>query len=783
MNSAERTLRQIAQRLSLRKPQEEALSILAGVLDTVPLGKDADLDETLAAIRAAWPSVEDFERDFPSICFALATGVGKTRLMGAFISYLYLTGRSKNFFVLAPNTTIYDKLVADFSRQTSPKFVFRGIAEFAQLPPVIVTGDTWQEGRGVRGSDLFGNEAIINIFNVDKINKDKGRIRTMREYIGQSYFDYLAGLPDLVMLMDEAHRYRASAGLKAISELKPILGLELTATPRSVGAKSKNFSNVIYDYGLGNAMADGYVKEPAVATRVDFRPQDYDQETLEKIMLEDGIHYHEEVKTQLDLYARQTGRKRVHPFILVVAQDTAHAKAIRERIEDDGFLKGAYKGRVIEVHSNLKGEESDEAVARLVGLETDDKTEIVIHVNKLKEGWDVTNLYTIVPLRASASDILTEQTLGRGLRLPYGERTGNAFVDTLTVIAHDRFDEVIRKARETDSLVQIRQIHIGEHGDVSPQGSRVVEMPAAWEAMLTGAKVEGMEDEGQPFVFDHPEDQKIAATAIELVTRKYERELKGGVQDLTKPEIQERIVADIRRIQDQQPQGTLEGIVEARDVKKIVGLVTASIAENTIEIPEIVVLPSREVNFWFEDFELTGFGHIRYQPISDKIRIRNLRDDTQRDLARSVVGPREARVENYIVKHLIDMDQVDYDSQAALLFKLAGQVVAHLTSYLETEEDVENVALAHGRTLAEFIFEQMKTHYRETPADYRAKMVRSFRMLGPQAFGISSIARRLPITQAANRSRIRRATFSTARARAPTSSTSSILTPNGASPR
>ncbi|PCK81279.1 DEAD/DEAH box helicase [Rhizobium sophoriradicis] len=618
------------------------------------------------------------------------------------------------------------------------------------MPPVIVTGDTWQEGRGVRGSDLFSGEAIINIFNVDKINKDKGRIRTMREYIGQSYFDYLAELPDLVMLMDEAHRYRASAGLRAISELKPILGLELTATPRSVGAKSKSFSNVIFSYGLGNAMADGYVKEPAVATRVDFRPQDYDQNTLERIMLEDGIHYHEEVKTQLDLYARQTGRKRVHPFILVVAQDTAHAKAIKDRIEDDQFLKGAYKGRVIEVHSNLKGEESDEAIARLVKLESDDNTEIVIHVNKLKEGWDVTNLYTIVPLRASASDILTEQTLGRGLRLPYGERTGNLFVDTLTVIAHDRFDEVIRKAKEADSLVQIKTITIGEHGDVSDQGSRVIEVATGFESMLTGKRNTGMEDDGAAFVFDHPEDQKIAVTAIDLVTQKYERVLQGGVKDLTRPEVQAEIVADIKRIQQQvQAQGTLDGIVEQRDIEKIVGVVAASIAEHTIEIPEIVVLPSREVNFWFEDFDLTSYEHIRYQPISDKIRIRNLRDDTQRDLARSVAGPKEGQIGNYIVKHLIDMDQVDYDSQSDLLFKLAGQMIAHLRSYLETEEDVENVALAHGRSLAQFIFEQMKAHYRETPADYRAKMVRSFRMLRPQAFGISSISRRLPINQAA----------------------------------
>lgn len=76
----------------------------------------------------------------------------------------------------------------------------------------------------------------------------------------------------------------------------------------------------------------------------------------------------------------------------------------------------------------------------------------MIDVNKLKEGWDVTNLYTILPLRASASDTLTEQTLGRGLRLPYGQRTGEEAVDTLTVIAHDRLDDVIKKACEADSL-------------------------------------------------------------------------------------------------------------------------------------------------------------------------------------------------------------------------------------------------------------------------------------------------------------------------------------------
>ena len=237
----------------------------------------------LAAIQAAWPSVTDFERDFPSLCFALATGVGKTRLMGAFISYLYLSGRSRNFFVLAPNTTIYDKLIADFTPNTK-KYVFKGIAEFAQIPPILVTGDMWDQGRGVRGGDLFGKEtAIINIFNVDKINKDGGRIKKLHEYIGQSYFDYLAELPDLVLLMDEAHRYRGKAGWRAVGELRPVIGLELTATPRSVGARSERFKNVIFDYSLGQAMADGFVKEPAVATREDFRADSVTPEQLERI--------------------------------------------------------------------------------------------------------------------------------------------------------------------------------------------------------------------------------------------------------------------------------------------------------------------------------------------------------------------------------------------------------------------------------------------------------------------------------------------------------------------
>jgi type III restriction enzyme len=80
---------------------------------------------------------------------------------------------------------------------------------------------------------------------------------------------------------------------------------------------------------------------------------------------------------------------------------------------------------VIQVDSSRTGAEEEEMITRLLAVESvDEPTEIVIHVNMLKEGWDVTNLYTIVPLRAANARTLIEQSIGRGLRLPYGKRTG-----------------------------------------------------------------------------------------------------------------------------------------------------------------------------------------------------------------------------------------------------------------------------------------------------------------------------------------------------------------------
>lgn len=723
----------IAARMSLRKPQRDALEILDRVCELVHFEKGADPAAALAAIQAEFPTVTDFEREFPSLCFALATGVGKTRLMGAFITYLFQAHAIRHFFVLAPNLTIYNKLIADFTPNT-PKYVFAGIAEFATNPPEIITGDNYETGRGVRKGRLFETDEVhVNIFNISKINSEvRGgkapRIKRLGEYIGESYFEYLSKLDDLVLLMDESHRYRASAGVRAINELKPILGLELTATPQvERGTKAEAFKNVIYSYPLSAALTDGFVKEPAVATRENFDPHNYDEAGLEKLKLEDGVRVHEETKVQLEVYGRENGQRVVKPFMLVVAQDTTHANTLVKAIESDEFFEGRYRGHVITVHSAQTGEEKDETVQQLLTVEDPaNPTEIVVHVNMLKEGWDVTNLYTIVPLRAANSKTLVEQSIGRGLRLPYGRRTGVVAVDRLTIVSHDRFQEIIDEANRPDSIIRTG-IVIGR--DIPEHRSKVVEVKPEIENRIAGAAPPAGAAQGK--LFDTEREQEVARATLEVI-KQYERLPRS--EDLRKPEVQkeiaERVAAAVRPTQ-----GELEGIVEKVDVAKVVEKTIDLHISLSIDIPRIVVVPKGEVTCRYRDFDLDVSG-IRLQPVPADILIQHLHDHAQYRLRSGDGVVEEERLEDYLVRGLIDFDDISYDDHADLLYKLAGQVVAHLRTYLTSADDVKNVLQFHQQALVNLIHAQMQDHYEEVAVGYEAHVSRGFTTLHASTYSV-----------------------------------------------
>lgn len=640
------------------------------------------------------------------------------------------------------NLTIYDKLITDFTPNT-PKYVFKGIAEFATEPPAIITGDNYESQARTLFDALI--RCKINIFNISKINSEvrggrSPRIKRLSEYIGESYFDYLAGLPDLVVLMDESHRYRASAGVRAINELKPVLGLEVTATPfieRSGGTVP--FRNVVLDYPLGRAIADGFVKEPAVVTRKDFDPRGMSPEEIERLKLEDGIRLHEQTKVHLETFARETGQPIVKPFLLVIARDTTHAAQLVQLVQGDEFFEGRYRGKMIQVDSSQTGAAEEEMISRLLRVEHgDEPTEIVVHVNMLKEGWDVTNLYTIVPLRAANARTLIEQSIGRGLRLPYGRRTGVAAVDRLSIVAHDRFQEIVDEASRPESAIRLQALVL-DPAEITRKPRTVVAQPTvagrlglAPTGVSRTTEIAGAEV--APAFGSEPERQvaQAAYRAIQRAARR--RELVTGTADLSRPDVQAAIVADVEE-QVRPEQLQIEGVAQPVDVGRVVSATIELVQRGTIDIPRILVVPRGEARAGYQIFPLSLEG-LRFQPPSDELYLQYLRTGANEVLALGSAASSEHRLEDYVVSGLVSFDDVSYDDNADVLYDLAGQVVRHLRTYLD-EEQARRVLRVHQREIARFVHAQMQDHAWADPVEHEVVVRQGFTELEECAYSVT----------------------------------------------
>ena len=711
-------LRQIAQRMSLRKPQIEALEVLAEAVELLPAGKTVDLQEILSLLQSKYPQISSFEREFPNLSFSLATGVGKTRLMGAMIAYLASVKNIRDFVLLAPNTTILEKLVREFSNPSDPKYVFRGISEFANQPPTIVTSENFDEGYGVRNewvdqSDLFGGEDIhIYIFNISMINRDDGRMRSPREMIvgGMSYFEYLSKIEKLVVFMDEAHRYRAPSSSKAIDELKPILGIEMTATPQAeVGGRSVLFQNIIYQYPLSAALRDGYVKEPWVAGRENFKNSQLTDDALERLKIEDGLRIHEGTKIHLQNYCYESSRPIVKPFMLIIAVNLAHANRLESLIKSDEFFEGQYKNKVRVVHSGVKPEEEERMVRDLLEIESfQNPIEIVIHVNMLKEGWDVVNLYTIVPLRAANSKILIEQSLGRGLRLPFGKRTGNTEVDRLTIVSHDRFDEIVLESQRSDSLIK-KGFMIGS--DFPAEGLQNIEVKPA---IISEVEAYG--------------DIKRL-----IAEKTFEQVEKIGTRDLVR--ISEAVIDSI----GEQAQGDVVTLAVAEVLKRYEAL--------SIRIPKIYVEPAVVSPGRYRKFTL-NLTYLNLQPMVSAIIKKSLEDGKQERMTSVLPIQLNESPIDYLAKSLLDSDSIsESEENTDLVLNLSNQTIAHLRSYLKSEKEVETVLSQHGPAIAQQIHAQMKAYYEPPVHRFTSSSGKDFTFLKSVHHAMPKGAVQIPFTQ------------------------------------
>lgn len=728
---------EISDRFSLRPPQKESLCRLAEAWRRTTPRKGADMNAALQAIHEVYATVTDFERDFPSLCFALATGVGKTRLMGAFIVYLYRAYQIRHFLVLAPNLTIYDKLIRDFTPNT-PKYVFRGVQEFAIESPKIITGDNYN----TQVNTLYdrAEDCVINIFNISKLNSEvrggkSPRIKRLSEYIGESYFEYLSKL-DLVLLMDEAHRYRASAGVRAINELKPIFGMELTATPFEEKPKKQEwFRNIIYTYSLGHAIRDGFVKEPAVVTRQNFNPAGVPDDEMEQIKLEDGIRLHESVKIELENYARNFKKPLVKPFVLVIARDTSHATELFSKMQEANFFEGRYKGRVLQVDSSKTGQEEDEMIKRLLQVErTDEPTEIVIHVNMLKEGWDVTNLYTIIPLRPARARTLVEQSIGRGLRLPYGNRTGIRAIDWLNIVAHDKFDEIIAECRNSDSIIQPQELKMPEPEPNAPKKEAKTVEPIYKTQLGIRNEKEQIITEITPLL-TNDEEKKIAAAAVENIHHIATNPKEVPTLDAVRREnvlntLVQRVKTQTGTVGETSPAGNdrvADVVKQAADI----------VIKWTIPIPRITIEPA-EVRHGFRPFTL-DLTNMRYSVEEEKLVLTSLMDiENETVIGVSNKGIKADRLEDYIVQGLNNFNEIPYEEHCDLLYGLAEQTVNHLRGLMNDDADaVEQVLKTKTMQIARFIYVQMKPHFYTEAVRYQHRVCRGYTELLSSSYTIT----------------------------------------------
>lgn len=743
------TLRQVKSRLSLREPLAKCLEVIANIAESLSLMKRPSYEEVqkvflaeeLAKVQTVVPTVKSFGRKFPSLTCSIATGIGKTRLMAATIYYLHQVHGIKHFFILAPNLTLYNKLLRDFGNPGYEKYVFKGLAEYVTNPPVVITGENYLS---VRAKGLFEFDNIeINIFNIAKFNTDsksskkKGevlapRMKRLSEFLGESYYDYLAGLPDLVVLMDEAHRYYADASRKAIDELSPVMGLELTATPLK---NDKPVGNIIYEYNLAKALQEGlYVKIPTIAKRANFRDDGLTPAEVERIKLEDGLSVHQHTKSRLELYARSYNQPLVKPFVLVACRDIEHARATAEYLESDSFYQGHYKGKVLQIDSSTKNE--DELAEKFLKIEeTDNLIEIVVHVNMLGEGWDVRNLYTIIPLRAANAHTLIEQTIGRGLRLPFGgKRTGDEHIDKLTIIAHDNFQKIVDAANEENSILRrCRYVELGddeleaEEVNVVTIQPKMSEPLAHYQAQVASAQTQAEKQKAQTLC---DATEAIQAVLSEVAIRTQSASIEEIARDPDKLEV---LVSKAKEAAAQSSSIFAPLVQEELNVEVAKEIITR-FKSNLIEIPRISIMP-QEIRYELERFEVDcSQGQFDFQERQEQIVRQNLVDN-QQELLEVVESGRTQNIKSKLLLHLLDEPEIDYTEMREELVDAVNQVLTYVRSYSADDAAAIRTLDQNSGLVAKRLYEQIRGHFIKEVISFGEANVLPFSKIEPIHLG------------------------------------------------
>jgi type III restriction enzyme len=389
----------------------------------------------------------ELPEDWLRVVLKLATGAGKTKVMSLLIvwSYfhkLYEAGStlSNNFLLIAPNIIVLDRLKDDFENNA----IFR---RDPLIPDPGYEGRDWDWQLTTHiGSDIgvhntFGNLYLTNIQKIytrveDILQKVEDMflgsvpVQTTTENMFKIR-DVVRNLSDLIIINDEAHHIwdDKMAWSQVISDIdlamrsyssRLSLQLDLTATPKDPSGKI--FPQVVSAFPLVEAMALDILKRPWVP----------DVSSIERLR-EDitKISVAEKYKDCIDLGVQEFKKQYTYhtamgkkPVMFVMVPETKDCTSIINYLELDPM----FSGKIFEIHTNAKGENADpkdkakkkelDEMRKVANTMDSNNYLVIVSVLMLKEGWDVSNVTTVIGLRAYSSkgQILPEQALGRGLR-------------------------------------------------------------------------------------------------------------------------------------------------------------------------------------------------------------------------------------------------------------------------------------------------------------------------------------------------------------------------------
>jgi len=395
----------------------------------------------------------------------IVTGGGKTAVIAAVIAWLRIAHAVEKFVMLCPNLIVRDRLEDDFDggKVFRDRDLLPGWSPYTSNDFVLTT--LGSDKAGGWASLLSASVVLGNIHQFYLSNKS-----------GQSNLSALMNGADFALFNDEAHNSPApeyDATLRRMRE-KVVLRLDTTATPDRADGKAPD-SDMIYEYGVTDALAGGIIKTPVVyqpdiktvqLTYTDARTgetrkvEEIDWDEVDRLGLNatQWVTDDEPMRQQMAIALRRLeeqerrAKGRYQPILFVVAV----CKADAEKAEQT--LTKFFKVKTLLVTED--SDDEDRQKARELGKEqrSGKPYRAVVSVLMLREGWDVPEVGVILLLRKFGSKVYGQQVIGRGLRRVRAKGVDSTEPQICAVVDHPKLDhqwlwDIFNAKRRTGVLI------------------------------------------------------------------------------------------------------------------------------------------------------------------------------------------------------------------------------------------------------------------------------------------------------------------------------------------